>query len=88
MSSSIERLRILPRASPTLRNDFVRSSVLISLLPLIVEGADGRPLLHDHHQRRFIAAQLDVAKEAGVVECAQRLADALCIERVADVHGQ
>ena len=47
------------------------------LVALEVEGADGRTLLHHHHQGRFVAAQLHVAEEAGVIERAQRLANAL-----------
>ena len=46
------------------------------------------PLLHHHHQGRFVAAQLDIAKEAGVVERAQRLANPLRADAVADVDGQ
>ena len=46
----------------------------MSLLPLISKlSIDGRSL-HRDHQRAAVAAQLDVAEEAGVVQRAQRLA--------------
>ncbi len=42
-SSSVERLRILPLARPTLRSDLVRSSVFTSLLPVSLNSRiDGR----------------------------------------------
>ena len=61
---------------------------LDGLVALDVEGADRRPLLHHHHQSRFVAAQLHVAEEAGVIERAQRLANPLRADPVADVDGQ
>ena len=68
-SSSVERLRILPLASPTLRSDFSRSSRLDVLVARDVEAADRRALLHhDHQHARVLAAQLDVAEESGVVD--------------------
>jgi len=42
-SSSVDSLKVLPRARPTLRSDFSRSSVLMSLLPSIVKlSMEGR----------------------------------------------
>ena len=78
MSSSVERLRILPLASPSLRSDFMRSSVFISLLPLTSNvRIDGRSCTTTT-STALVAAHLDVAEETRVVERPQRLADPAC----------
>jgi hypothetical protein len=59
------------------------------LVALDLEAADRRVLLHyDDQHARILAAELDVAEESHVVHRAQRLADALAVDPVADVHGQ
>ena len=58
------------------------------LVALELEALDGRALVDHHDQRAAVAAQLDVAEEAGVVQRAHRLADALRRQGVADVDRQ
>ena len=58
------------------------------LVALQLEALDRGPLLHHHDQRVAIAPQLDVAEEAGGVQRAHGLAQALRAQVVADVDGQ
>ena len=52
------------------------------------EALDRGALEHGDDQRAAVAADLDVAEEAGRVQRAQRLVDASFVEPVADVDGQ
>ncbi len=52
------------------------------------EALDRRPLEHGHDQRAAVAADLDVAEEAGCIQRAQRFVDAAAVEAIADVHRQ
>ena len=63
----------------------VQVFVLDVLVALELEALDGRALVDHHDQRVAVAAQLDVTEEAGVVQRAHRLADALRRQGVADV---
>ena len=58
------------------------------LVALDLELGDRGPLDHHHEQRVAVAAQFHVAKEAGGVERAHGLADALLIEVITDVDRQ
>ena len=58
------------------------------LVALDVELRD-RGTLHHHHQQDIaVAPQFDVAEEAGGIQCAHGLADALAIEMIADIDRQ
>ena len=84
-SSSTERSKVLPCARPTLRSDLLQVLGLDVLVALELEALDGRALVDHHDQRVAVAAHLDVAEEAGVVQRAHRLANALRRQVVADV---
>jgi hypothetical protein len=79
----------LPCARPHVAQRLVEILGLDVLVALDGEAADRRALLHHHHEHTWIlAAHLDVAEKAHRVHRAQRLAHALRIEAVADVHRQ
>ena len=65
-----------------------RSSVLMSLLPVMREALDGRPFRHRDHQGAVVPAELDVLEEPGGVDRAHGLLGALLVELVADVQRQ
>ena len=71
-----------------MRSDLAEVLGLDVLVALDLETLDGRALVDDHDQRAAIAAHLDVAEEAGVIERPHRLTDALRRRVVADVDRQ
>ena len=82
---AVERLAL---READVRERFLQVVVLDVLVARELELRDRRPLEHEYDERVAVLAKLDVLKEAGLEERADRLARPLLIDAVADVYRQ
>ena len=87
-SSSVDWSKVLPRREADVAQRLLQVLGLDVLVAGDLEALDRWPLEHRDDQRAAVAAQLDVAEEAGGVQRAQRFLDAALVEPVADVDRQ